>query len=115
MYEKSGDGNSILQVQVRAVIFVGHISLEKFLQGFFSPKCICLAHLIAQQILPGASQMYVVGAGTSSVCHSERAAVLALLCWQARVYSLPFQPLGLLVTSPGCHSAAPAVSQAAQP
>lgn len=99
MYEKSGDENSILQVQVRAAVLVGHISLAKFLQGFFSPKCICLAHLA---IPPGASRVCVVGA----VCVTQSVLlVLALLCWQARVYSLPFQPLG------ACFSPALAVIQ----
>lgn len=95
MYEKSGDRNNLLQVQVRAVILVGHISLTKFLQGIFSPKCICLSHLTAQQ----SPQECMWWELALAVCVTQSVLlVLALLCWQARVYLLPFQPLG-----PACH------------
>lgn len=94
MYEKSGDRNNLLQVQVRAVILVGHISMAKFLQGIFSPKCICLAHLTAQQS-PQELLECIWWELALAVCVTQSMLlVLALLCWQARVYSLPFQPLG---------------------
>lgn len=84
----------IISYNSRIVIPVGHISLAKFLQGVFSPKCICLARLTAQQ-----SPQELLGciwwelALTACVTQSMLL-VLALLCWQARVYSLPFQPHG---------------------
>lgn len=94
MYEKSGDGNNLLQVQVTAVILVGHISPTKFLQSSFSPKCICLAHLTAQQS-PQELLQCVWWELALAVCVTQSMLlVLALLCWQARAYSLPFQPLG---------------------
>lgn len=94
MYEKSGDGNNLLQVQVTAVILVGHVSLTKFLQSSFSPKCICLAHLTAQQS-PQELLQCVWWELAVAVCVTQSMLlVLALLCWQARAYSLPFQPLG---------------------
>lgn len=50
--------------------------------------------------------MYLVGAGTGNVCHSEHAAGVgfAVLAGKSVLAALP-APWGLLVTSPGCHSA----------
>lgn len=64
----------------------------------------------------GASQVYLVGAGTSSVCHSEHDAGVgfAVLAGKSVLTAFPTS-WGLLVASPGCHSAVLLLSQAAQP
>lgn len=67
-----------------------------------------LFSLLNSSAIPlGASPVYLVGAGASSVCHSEHAAGVgfAVLAGKSALTALP-TPWDLLVTSPGCHSAA---------